>query len=1128
MHDYTSRDTAFYTPLSKIGPRLPSLNFNRVLAVKGTDDGQQALQSVAAAKETRWAIRKSARNLLEDGLYVFKRAGLFDALIITGCKPERFAEFSLNANHVFPEANSLASAEDFLDETWDSATSTLEGEHFEIGNWVELVGQKTFGLVTDHFQTIEGQNVEIEIDSARKIYGARSLKKLIGDPRSPKTWISQSPAGVMELTNVVTWAKLKYALSDTLYSFAATRTVFRPYQFLPALKILNSERGRLLVADEVGLGKTIEAGLIWAELDYRHGLKRVLIVAPASLSFKWKNEMRRRFMRDVTIWNSKGLDEFLDKYEDDPDAKCAAVISVEGLRSADKQLKRIQDLAVDFDLVIFDEAHSARNKGTRTSTMASVLSDLTNYLVFLSATPLNLGQNDFFNLMHLLEPYVYQDPGVFRDQIAPNKYLNEVERFYRAGEVESARLSLDAIQNLSYGQGLVERPKFHELSSLIHSDTSPTPELKSLVRDLCINLNTVGATFTRTRKRDVPEDQAVRVPREVEVNWTEGERAFYEAVENHYFAMAQKSQQQASFIMQMPLRQACSSIPVMRDVLRRKGLNDLASVDKLVKEQDLVGFVGEEVDAENYLDALPDILAEQVPMVDSKLSALRTELLNLQNAGNKQALIFTFFRGTVEYLQKELQKDFRVGSLHGGYKPEERDKIIEDFRNGKYDIMVANQVGSEGLDFQFCNVLVNYDLPWNPMQVEQRIGRIDRFGQKSERIHIINMKVPDTIETNIFLRLYNRIDLFRESIGDLEPILQEYFDDATDHLYDPRLSPEEREKQLDEREMQIVNQRRHIQELEAEGAIQVAQSLEIEGLTSSGPAKGRYIGEGELISLIHNLLDTFGGQLLRHRESGLFTIKGSGDLANALASMTGNDVGTSLGSLLVRKIRDSEPIFVTFNSKHLLEDTDDSAHINADIISARHPLIRLATSLENETTLLPKRFSRCTITDLNLTGNFLADVSLVESDGVTPKKEIWVTAVDVETGARNVLVEDALMEAIAAGSLAESTSVGGQNETVMQQLQRQVYERRSTEESKRRSDNAALVGIRKQSEHQLNDRRIETLTAQIAEGRGIQTILKSKLVKAEDYKLAIDMKYETSRVLDLSVQPIAVVAITLV
>lgn len=1122
MHDYSSRQNAFYTPLSGLDGSIPELSFHRLLVLKSADDIPVAISAESFPIETRSISKRTVRGALPNGLYVFKSAGEYEAALVVGALPELAGPLSKDFNTAIPDDSPLYLARDWIEDYWLEARDSSGSGEFSERDWAVVKGESLFGMVMDVSASLDGPVVALEIEGERKTYSAAALEKLPGDPKDPRTWLLNSPCDSRGITNVFSWAKLNHALSDTLYSFAATRTVFRPYQFLPALKILNSERGRLLVADEVGLGKTIEAGLIWAELDQRHDLKRVLIVAPASLSLKWKQEMRRRFMREVQIWKVKELDSFLDRYEESSETRCSAIISLETLRSAQAQQRRLEELSVSFDLVILDEAHSVRNRNRKGFNLAELLANLSEYLVFLSATPLNLGKEDFFNLMNLLEPDLYQDKDIFKDQIEPNKFLNETLRQFRANNIGAAREALAEVPTLLYGSTLAERPSFIELEELLKTKISADAESRSRVRELCLALNTTALTFTRTRKKDVPDKQAVRVPREIVVEWSAPERKFYEVVHKHFYEKAKTSGKPPAFIMQMPLRQTCSSIPVMQEQLRQKGLSDLAAIADYAHREDLPELDETELpDSQAEFQAgLSAGIGSLIVTGDSKLDALKRELRQLSTIGSSQALIFTFFRGTVEYLQKQLSNEYRVGALHGGIKPEDRDAVIQEFRDGKYDIVVANQVGSEGLDFQFCNVLVNYDLPWNPMQVEQRIGRLDRFGQASDKIHILNMKVPDTIESDIFLRLYDRIGIFEDSIGDLEPILRDAMEELNMDWFNPKLTPEQLEKQVSEKAAALVNERKTRELLEGDAGLLISGAVEIEGLTATGPSNGKYVGEGELHALTANLLNQFDGRLdPMEGHSGFFRLTGSEPLSRKLSSLDSNDSGTMLGSLLGQKLRDREAFTVTFNSKHL-ENSDLS---DAEIISSRHPLIRLAVSLENRVTLLERRFARCGIQLDGHKGKYLCQVSLAESGGVTPKRELWVTAIEIETGVRNHKVETALLEAVASGDLVESIRSPEGVSAQFHALKTAVNDRQNAEEQTRREENQAQVRARRQSELQLNQRKIDRFTLALREGSGIETMNVSRLAKAKTERIKIEEKFEAAQSLNLSLQPVALV-----
>ena len=211
-----------------------------------------------------------------------------------------------------------------------------------------------------------------------------------------------------------------------MFSFRATRTTFRPYQFKPVIKLLQTGKARLLIADEVGLGKTIEAGLIWTELEARREADRVLVVCPAGLVGKWIEEMQDRFEFELIELDINGLRNFLTRHRQNQlPGRRAYVCSLERLRTWGG-LDEMDEFPPEFDLIIVDEAHSMRNQDTKSYALGTRLADWADSLVFLTATPINLRQEDLLNLLELLAP---EDFGDIRDlelRLKPDRIINTV------------------------------------------------------------------------------------------------------------------------------------------------------------------------------------------------------------------------------------------------------------------------------------------------------------------------------------------------------------------------------------------------------------------------------------------------------------------------------------------------------------------------------------------------------------------------------------------------------------------------------------------------------------------------------------------------------------------------------
>ena len=202
--------------------------------------------------------------------------------------------------------------------------------------------------------------------------------------------------------------KLETPLSDNLYTFYSSRTQFEVHQFKPVIKFLNSVDQRLLIADEVGLGKTIEAGIILEELEARlKGLSRVLVVCPAMLTQKWAGELRTRFGEEFQVLRGPDIAQFIENYANYGDtAQLRGICSQESLR---RFTDAFQEHRVHFDLVIVDEAHHWRNSTTRLNDLGEVLSEYADAMLMLTATPLHLGSENLFNLLRIMLPQQFND-----------------------------------------------------------------------------------------------------------------------------------------------------------------------------------------------------------------------------------------------------------------------------------------------------------------------------------------------------------------------------------------------------------------------------------------------------------------------------------------------------------------------------------------------------------------------------------------------------------------------------------------------------------------------------------------------------------------------------------------------
>lgn len=382
----------------------------------------------------------------------------------------------------------------------------------------------------------------------------------------PVGWVQQQPASSEDIGATLTQKKLEANLSDTVFSFT-TRTIFRPYQFKPVLKMLDSGSSRMLIADEVGLGKTIEAGLVWTELEARGRANRVLVICPSGLVPKWQMEMEmeERFGFLLERADSKRLaSSFEDLKRGKMKPRENLICSLETLRMWPRFADAVE-LGLEFDLILVDEAHALRNLGTKNYELGSALDGMSEALIFLSATPLNLGDADLFNLMDLLQPGEFPTLEVLQARLVPNHYLQLIARSMTDERItqEQRRKWLAEIRKTIFGMALMRRTEYAEIVERLGKDELSADD-RAHIRRMVNGLHALSSVLTRTRKVDVQESKPVRVPYTISVDLRPEERHFADLFHEWCVERADAIGRPVGFVMQMPLRLVSSCIPAAR------------------------------------------------------------------------------------------------------------------------------------------------------------------------------------------------------------------------------------------------------------------------------------------------------------------------------------------------------------------------------------------------------------------------------------------------------------------------------------------------------------------------------------------------------------------------------------
>ena len=646
-----------------------------------------------------------------------------------------------------------------------------------------------------------------------------------------------------------------------LFSLRSGKIQFVPYQYRPVLKLIRADRPRILIADEVGVGKTIEAGLIIKELRARINLASVLIICPKALvaESKWENEMKRCGERSTAL-NGEKLRHCIRETNNEgewPDQYAKAILpfslfdsdlvyGIEGQPTNPGLLKL--DPPPKFDLVILDEAHHIRNSQTFLHQAVRYFCDNAQAVLFMSATPVQLGSEDLFTLLNALRPDLVMDQASFQQMAAPNRHINtavKVCRNAKPGWPAEARGSLAEVANTDWGRLFIrESPSFQGIFDRLSEDLISDVDRIGITRAI-EELYTFSPLINRTRRRDIGEF-TTRKAETVTIPFTEKQKTLHDDLLNiiaRILVMCH-GQQNVAFMMTTIRRQAASCLyglaPLLKDILAGK-LNQLEMM--FVSDSDAsldLSFID---NIRKEIEAICD-QARALDSNDPKVAAFIKVLSDKNKMPNNKALVFSTFRHTLAYLAKyTATAGLRYGLVHGDVSEEDRSDLRRRFALPKedpmaLDVLLSSEVGCEGLDFQFCDFLVNYDLPWNPMRIEQRIGRIDRYGQKSEAVVIVNLITPDTVDADIYERCLMRIGVFQHAIGGNEEILGEITQELHDIAENFDLTPKEREAKLQQLSDNCIRQMREEQELESREA-------ELFGLNVPNPAWQQEIAAAE-------------------------------------------------------------------------------------------------------------------------------------------------------------------------------------------------------------------------------------------------------------------------------------------
>jgi ATP-dependent helicase HepA len=614
-------------------------------------------------------------------------------------------------------------------------------------------------------------------------------------PTEPVSLIEQGKTGSPQAFNLRTIARYYQLehLHNALVSLSNARVDIKPHQVGVAHRVVSSYPHRFLLCDEVGLGKTIEAGMILKELRARGGAERTLCVVPPNLTRQWQFELKSKFNEVFSILNTDTIRHLRNQgMGGNPFVAFDSVIVSSAWITSKEHRKAVVE--APWDMIIVDEAHHARRRAwgnkTETTLLYRLIAELAQpqhyskrSLLFLTATPMQLGSDELYALIELL------DPALFPSEVDFDRHRKEVPGLSRLVDVlrehgfpPPAEDPDEVVEEVAGWLGIDERLARKRLRAGADEIEALCGELaeRHLLSEVLIRNRkvVVGGFMPRhaTRWQVHVSEEELQALREVEAYVLESwDRA------------TARERNSVGFVMTIFQRMMASSIRALRTSLEKRGLTLLGKIesaglastaleDAVADDPETQSLVASAPAFAEEADVLEGLIArlDAVPRDSKALALVANMRIIREEEANPKVLIFTEFRETQEYLAGLLAHDgWGVNLFHGQMSPERKDGSVETFRDSDGpQVLISTDSGGEGRNFQFCHLLVNYDLPWNPMKVEQRIGRVDRIGQ-DHVVEIFNMWVEGTVEERILDVLERRIRVFEDTIGSLDPILGE-------------------------------------------------------------------------------------------------------------------------------------------------------------------------------------------------------------------------------------------------------------------------------------------------------------------------------------------------------------------
>lgn len=541
------------------------------------------------------------------------------------------------------------------------------------------------------------------------------------------------------LRYVTLLCKIKNETAGGLLSSLASGVIPLPHQLHVLNRAMEHNTIRYILADEVGLGKTIEAGMVIKELKARGLVRRVLVVCPTGLVTQWAAEMQDKFHEKFNIILPSDFDTIrrLTDSEDVYGQYDQIISPMDSIKPIEKHVgwtdervekyneERIYSIINSgWDLIVIDEAHRVAGSSSEVVRykLGYLLSQASPYLLLLSATPHNGKTEPFLRLVRLLDEEAFPNAkSIVKEQVAP--YLIRTEK-REAIDNNGNKLFKNRITHLVVLNWDERHTMQRELYKLVTAYVSKTynKALRNRKKNMCliflliimqrmVTSSTAAVRQSLERRLKVLQDQATKIGSLTEEDLDE-------------------------LNIEDGVEEALEAISLDND-------EEIAELQQIISVAKQAEFQHPDVKVETLLDTIDSILSEDA---------------------NQKIIVFTEFVATQKYLQKILiGRGYTVSALNGSMSIDERNIALQDFRD-RANIFISTDAGGEGLNLQFSNIIINYDLPWNPMKIEQRCGRADRIGQKRD-VHIYNFIIEDTVENRVRQVLEEKLSVILKEMG---------------------------------------------------------------------------------------------------------------------------------------------------------------------------------------------------------------------------------------------------------------------------------------------------------------------------------------------------------------------------